>query len=230
MTQSYPPNYPSHFYEWTSQAVVSDWVWGGKASALKQDASLWLTAPMIHFSLQMAHPSPGCSSCRSGLSKTFIITFMFFDVVTRRLWKVKTVTLRHESQAAIVAECQWHLRSIFLVGVVEAWLDFFFFSPPPPLPQPPPPPDTCLAHENGETCPCQRGEKRIHRPQCGDLTVSPQTTVNTNYFWHFVKYLVLQIRPDFPFGGWNGNVTIISTWFQSDYTKSRRLNTSEHIV
>ena len=60
-------------------------------------------------------------------------------------------------------------------------------SPSPSLPPPPPPPDTCLAHENGETSPCKRGEKRIHRPQCGDLTVSPQTTVNTNYFWHLAK-------------------------------------------
>lgn len=32
------------------------------------------------------------------------------------------------------------------------------------------PPDTCLAHENGEARPRERGEKRIHRPQCGDLT------------------------------------------------------------
>lgn len=34
-------------------------------------------------------------------------------------------------------------------------------------------PDTRLAHENGETCPRQRGEERIHGPKRGDLTVPP---------------------------------------------------------
>ena len=132
-------------------------------------------------------------------------------------WKCNWYWLKeHEAEKALKGGVKGCIK-----GTACYWCCSCFCFPPKP------PPDTCLAHENGETCPCQRGEKRIHRPQCGDLTVSPQTTVNTNYFWHFVKCLVLQIRPDFPFGGWNRNVTIISTWFQSGLHKEQVF---EHIV
>lgn len=79
MTQSYPPNYPSHFYEWTCWAVVSV-----RRKRKEQKSRMpHCDSPLLmnHFSLQMAHPSPGCSSCRSGLSKRFIITFIFFMLV-----------------------------------------------------------------------------------------------------------------------------------------------------
>lgn len=64
------------------------------------------------------------------------VLFIFFFCPMLVLGAMKSkVTLRHESQAAIVAECWWHLRGIFLVGVVETWLDFFIFSFPflPPV-------------------------------------------------------------------------------------------------
>lgn len=41
-------------------------------------------------------------------------------------------------------------------------------------------PDTCLAHKNRETRPSERGEKGIHGPQCGDLTVFSQSKVNNS--------------------------------------------------
>lgn len=94
MTQSYPPKYPSRFYEWTSWAVLREC--DKECQEPKQDASLWLTTLMNHFSLQMAHSSPGCSSCHSGLSKTFII-FMFFFVFILVLWAMNVKTSHVET-------------------------------------------------------------------------------------------------------------------------------------
>lgn len=75
---------------------------------------------MNHFSLRMAHPSLGCSSCCSGLSKRFIIT----------IWKWKQFV-----EAWIGGGyCLFMLMALerhFLCGCSWSLTDFFFlfFSP-----------------------------------------------------------------------------------------------------
>ncbi|MEQ2288257.1 hypothetical protein AMECASPLE_020886 [Ameca splendens] len=78
---------------------------------------------MNHFSLQMLHPSPGCFFffffhatviCQRRLVKCFIMTLL----------KAKTVTLRHESQAAIVNA----FSEAFLLWAHTESLTFIFLS------------------------------------------------------------------------------------------------------
>lgn len=92
------------------------------------------------------------------------------------------------------------------------------------------PPDTRLAHENGETCPCKRGEKRIHRPQCGDLTVSPQITVNNNVLYIFEIASITELNPvlsiNITIRREIGNGMIIFTWSHLDWKKNCVFNIS----
>lgn len=80
---------------------------------------------MNHSSLQMAHPSPGCSSCHSGLSKRFIKLFCFvFSCLYLVLLKVKTVTrwgMNHRPLLLL------NVDGFFLYGCSWA-LTWFFFS------------------------------------------------------------------------------------------------------
>ena len=119
---------PSHFYEWTSWAVVSEEE-EKKAREQKQDASLWLTTRMNHFSLQMAHPSPGCSSCHSGLSKRFII-FLFSCWCLELLRVFKKSHVEAWIRGSYCCWMSMALKRHFPCGCSRGLPDWIFFFPP----------------------------------------------------------------------------------------------------
>lgn len=97
--------------------------WGERERS--QDASLWLTALYESLFTTDGSPFPWVFMLQWFIKEISNVCFY----TPPHVGTLEPVTLRHESQAAIVAICWWHLKGIFLVGV--DWLDDFFFPPFP---------------------------------------------------------------------------------------------------